>query len=235
MAGWRTRCTVAVAAVLVAALAGGSVSNARTGGSCSPGVHALDLGSGSTALMRVTPGAAGPRRALLLVLHDAGRPETEGLSVFRGGWSSPGLVLVAPSARGTTWSFERGRGDDLATVGHALTQAVTRCVVDSRRIGIGGFGAGATSALSLGMTNGRLFRAIIALSPESLETQRRVGRPRVFVAHGTDDPVIPLARIEGVVVPALRRDGYSVTFHPFAGGHTVPTSVSRAAVQWFLG
>jgi predicted esterase len=185
--------------------------------------------------MRVTPGAVSARKALLLVLHDAGGSEDDALALFRAGWGSPGLVLVAPGARSTKWSFERGRGDDLATVGHALTQAFSRCPIDPAQVGIGGFAEGATSALSLGITNGRLFHAVVALSPGSIDKQKRVGQPRVFVAHGTGDRVHPFASTRDVLVPELRRQGYSVTFHPFSGGHTVPAEVSRAAVRWFLG
>lgn len=227
------RCTV-VAAVAFAATPAGAVSSTGSAEPCSPGVHTLDLGSGSTALMRVTRAAGTGRRALLLVLHDAGASQRQGLSAFRGGWSSPGLVLLAPSSRGTSWSFERGRGGDLAPVGRALTQAVARCAVDPRRIGIGGFAAGATSALSLGLTNGRLFHSIVALSPASIETRQRVGRPRVFVALGKSDGVTPFAATRDVLVPSLRREGYAVTFRAFSGGHSVPAAVSQAAVRWLL-
>jgi predicted esterase len=184
--------------------------------------------------MRVTHTGATGRRALLLVLHDAGASARQGLSAFRGGWGSPGLVLLAPSSHGTSWSFERGRGSDLAPVSRALTQAVAQCPVDSRRIGIGGFAAGATSALSLGLTNGRLFHAIVALSPDAIETRQRAGRPRVFVALARSGAAAHFAQRQTVLVPTLRREGYAVTFRAFAGGRSVPTAVSQAAVRWFL-
>ena len=163
------------------------------------------------------------RRALLLVLHGSGASAADALRDFRGAWSTPGLILLAPAARGSNWSFERGRGDDLSTVDHALTQAFARCPVDESHVGIAGVSEGATAALSLGITNGRLFRAIVALSPGRIDPQRRVGKPRIYVADG----------MRGVV-SELRSEGYDVTFRGFAGGHAVPSSVSRAAVSWFL-
>jgi predicted esterase len=223
---------VAALAVLVAAAFGGSSVGASTAETCAPGLHTLDVGGRETALMRVTPGAADAKRALLLALHDAGGTRRDGLAEFRASWTTPGLVLVAPGSRRANWSFEHGAGHDLATVGRALTQAFSRCAVDPRRVGIGGFAAGATSALSLGIRNGRLFRAIIAFSPGEIATQTRMGRPRVFVAHGTNDS---RSAFDSTLVSTLRRKGYAVTFRPFSGGHTVPPAVSRAAVRWFLG
>jgi phospholipase/carboxylesterase len=232
MARLRTRYSVVVLAVLLAALLGGSGAGARESETCAPGLHTLDLGGGRSALMRVNPGDASGKKALLLALHDAGGSARAGLAAFRGGWDRPGLVLVAPSARGMGWSVERRRGGDLRTIDRAMTQAFSRCTVDSRRVGIGGFASGATSALSLGIRNGRLFRAIVALSPGPIAMQTRVGRPRVFVAHGTNDR---RSAFDTMLVPSLRREGYTVTLRAFTGGHTVPPAVSRAAVMWFLG
>jgi len=233
MAHRRLRRILAVAVLLAAALAA-SRAGADTPTDCSAGMHALQLGGGSTSLVHVTPALAGTARTLLLVLHDTGGTPGEALATFRAGSSPPGLVLVAPRSRGRAWSFERGRGNDLATVSRALTRTVSHCAVDSRRIGIGGFGAGATAALSLGITNGRLFRSIVAFAPGPIGMQRRVGRPRVFIAHGEADSVSSFARTKDALVPALRRSGYAVTFRAFPGGHVVPAAVARAAVRWFL-
>jgi phospholipase/carboxylesterase len=225
MALRRMRSIAALSIVALAALAGTTNSSANTEGACSAGVHTLSLGSGRTALMRVTPRGDKERRALLLVLHGAHGSASDALTAFRGGWNAHGLVLVAPAARGSSWSVERGSGEDLAAIGHALTQTYARCAIDARRVGIGGFADGATAALSLGMTNGRLFRAIIALSPGRVSKQTAVGRPRIFVAAPTG----------GGLVPTLRREGYAVAFRPFADGHDVSETLSRAAVRWFLG
>ncbi len=239
MARWRMRRTLVAGLVLLVALLGGTASSAQPGrdgsGACSPGVHVLQVGSGRRALMRISPGAEGGKMALVLVLHAAGGSPEDGLRALRGGWNAPGLVLVAPAARGSAWSFGLGRGDDLPTVDHALTQAFSRCSIDRSRVGIGGFSDGATNALSLGVRNGRLFRAIIALSPGGIEAGTRLGKPRIFVAHGTRDGVHPFAGTRDALVPKLRREGYAVTFRAFVGGHVVPAPVSRAAVSWFLG
>ena len=219
---WRQGVLAAALVALLAVPARSTGSTAPTT-ACAPGVHRLTLGGGRTATMRVTPGDASERRALLLVLHDSRGTPADALRDFRGGWSTRGLILLAPDARGSSWSFERGRGDDLRAVDQALTQAFARCPVDESRVGIAGFSDGATAALSLGITNGRLFRAIVALSPGRIDPQRRVGKPRIYVADGMRD-----------VVSQLRSEGYEVTFRGIASGHGIPSSVSRAAVSWFL-
>jgi phospholipase/carboxylesterase len=216
------------------ALAGSTPTSARSAAGCTPGVHRLQLGSGRSALMRVGPGDDADKKALILVLHGAGGSAKDGLFAFRGGWDAHDVVLVAPASRGPTWSFVLGSGDDLPTVDRALTQAFARCTIDSARVGIGGFSDGATYALSLGVANGRLFRAIMALSPGGVHVRKPVGKPRIFVAHGTNDHVLPFAQTRNDLVPELRREGYAVTFHTFAGGHSAPAAISRAAVRWFL-
>jgi phospholipase/carboxylesterase len=202
---------------------------------CMSGVHALALGGGRRALMRVTPGGERGRKALIVVLHGAGGSSRDGLYAFRGGWDAPGVALVAPAAHGSTWSRLRGLDTDLPTVTRALDRALARCPVDRRRVAVGGFSDGATYALSLGLEKGDVFKAIMALSPGGLDTQRIVGKPRIFIAHGVDDDVLSFSRTKDLIVPELRGSGYDVTFRTFKGGHKAPAPVSRAAVRWFLG
>ena len=82
----------------------------------------------------------------------------------------------------------------------------------------------------LGLTNGDLFRAVIVLSGGGTLPDGRVGEPRVFVAHGTLDHVIPVGHGGDAIVRALRDRGYDVTYRRFRGGHRVLPSIARAAV-----
>jgi phospholipase/carboxylesterase len=207
----------------------------RGGGNCRPGEHPLRVGGGRKALMRVTAGSRGGRKALILALHGAGSGGAPGgLYALRGGWGFPGVVMVAPAAGGTTWSFLRGSDEDLPYVDRALKQAFARCRVDPRRIAVGGFSDGATYALTLGLTNGDLFRAVMAISPGGVLGENSVGKPRVFIAHGTRDNVLPIDRTSDVIVRELRKFGYRVTYRKFRGGHEARPEISRAAVRWFL-
>ena len=205
------------------------------GNRCTPGEHPLRLGNGRVARLRVTPGPSKKPRGLILAFHGAGGSPREGLFVFREAWDEPGLVLLAPGSLGTTWSALHNRLDrDLETVNRALAETWKRCRIDRRQMAVGGFSDGATHALSIGLQNGGTFRSVMALSPGGLLDVERRGKPRVFIAHGTGDDVLPYSRTRASIVPGLRGSGYSVTFRSFAGGHEVPTSISRAAVRWYL-
>jgi len=85
-------------------------------------------------------------------------------------------------------------------------------------------------ALWLGLANGDLFRAVIALSGGGALPDQRLGRPRIFVAHGTRDQVIPIAWGGDEIVRRLRSEGYRVTYRRFDGGHRVVPTIVRAVV-----
>ncbi len=182
--------------------------------------------------MRVGEGAPAGGRPLVLALHGARGESNAGLWVFREGWrAAPGLVLVAPASEGNSWNLFLG--SDLNSIDRALKQAFRRCRIDRRRIAVGGFSDGATTALTLGLSNGDVFRAVMAIAPGGVIAGKPVGKPRVYVAHGTRDPVIPF-RVGRTVVRELRRFDYRVTFRTFAGGHDVPASISRESIRWFM-
>ena len=184
--------------------------------------------------MRVTPPASGAR-ALAVVLHGAGQTPADALLAFRGGWDEPGLVLIAPKSKGQTWSVLDSPDDrDLESVNLALGEAYERCRIDRTRIAVGGFSDGGTYALTLGISNGELFRAIMALSPGGIVGGQQAGVPRVFVSHGTLDGVLPIDRAGDAVVRQLRDAGYPVEYRRFVGGHAASTETSAAAVRWFL-
>jgi phospholipase/carboxylesterase len=200
------------------------------GTSCKPGTYTLRLGQWQTAVMKVTSGGAGAR-PLLLALHGAGGSPDDGLWAFRAALSSPGMVLVAPQAQSRVWNPLYG--PDLNTIDRALKRAFARCRVDPRRIAVGGFSDGAGNALTLGLVNGDLFRAVMALAPGALIAEKPAGKPRVFVAHGRSDTTIPI-RASDAIVRELRAARYPVTYRKFPGGHEVPDPISKAAVSWFL-
>jgi phospholipase/carboxylesterase len=141
--------------------------------------------------------------------------------------------MVAPASRGSTWSFFGGHDIDVPVVERAVAQVFARCRIDRRLVAVGGFSDGASYALTLGLTNGDLFRGVIALSPGGAHTDSRVGAPRIFVAHGTGDTVLPI-ELSDAIVRSLRNDGYLVAYRRFSGVHEVRPEIARTAVRWFL-
>jgi acetyl esterase/lipase len=84
---------------------------------------------------------------------------------------------------------------------------------------------------SLGITNGDVFDSVIAFSPGFSAAEARTGRPRFFVSHGTQDPVLPIDQCSRRLVPALEEHGYDVTYREFTGGHEVPPHIMDSAVD----
>ncbi|MFC6592325.1 alpha/beta hydrolase [Deinococcus lacus] len=117
----------------------------------------------------------------------------------------------------------------------ALQLVFSRYAVDPAHLALDGFSDGASYALSLGLGNGDLFSHLLGFSPGFLAPAGQVGRPRIFVSHGTADRVLPVERCGRVIRDQLRGAGYDLHYREFAGGHTVPSEVQAEALAWWLG
>ena len=170
---------------------------------------------------------------LILMLHGAGQDSEIGIRPFLPLADAAGAILVAPDSRGRTWDFLYGPyGADVAFIDRALTHVFDRCAIDPARITIEGFSDGASYALSLGITNGDLFSRIVAFSPCILAPAATVGRPRIFISHGTADQILPIDNCGRRLFARLTNAGYQVDFHEFHGPHAVPREVAIAALEW---
>jgi len=147
-----------------------------------------------------------------------------------------GLLLLAPESRQSTWDvLVGGFGPDVEVIDRALARSFDRYVVDPARVIAAGFSDGASYALSLGLVNGDLFDSVLAFSPGFASPGARRGKPRLFVSHGTRDPVLDIDATSRRLVPRLRRAGYDIRYLEFDGGHSVPPDVARTAATWALG
>lgn len=170
---------------------------------------------------------------LVLLLHGAGASPRQGLDLLLPAADRHGLLLVAPKSTSATWDVVvEGFGPDVRRIDRVLEETV-----DSHRVGrcaVGGFSDGASYALSIGLTNGDLFDAVLAFSPGFAAPLVTHGRPRVFVSHGTGDRVLPVDACSRQLVPRLRALGYRITYEEFDGGHEIPGWVVGNAVSWLL-
>lgn len=199
-----------------------------------PGRHSLGLGGDRDGLLFV-PGGRRPETPapLVVMLHGAGGSAAGGLRPFEAHAERNGLILFAPDSRGGTWDAVRGRfGPDVEFIDRALRAVFRQCAVDRARIVLEGFSDGATYALALGLTNGDLFRKVVAFSPGFLPLVRATGKPAIFISHGTGDAVLPIEQCSRRIVPRLRDAGYSVRYEEFEGGHQVPVAMAEQAVVW---
>ncbi|MGY1455673.1 alpha/beta hydrolase [Streptomyces sp. SS8] len=188
------------------------------------------------ALLRVPPpsGDGGPARPywLLVMLHEEGGTAEQALTRLLPQAGSGRLLLLAPRAAGSTWDV--AGGPDVARLDAVLHGVFRRFPVDPAGVAVAGFSGGASCALSLGPANGDLFGAVLAFSPGSMAPTVRRGRPRIFVSHGREDPVLPVGACSRRLVPELMRSGYAVTYREFGGGHEVPPELATEALRWWV-
>jgi phospholipase/carboxylesterase len=183
------------------------------------------------AQVYVPPGE-GPK-TLVVTLHGAGGGPEEAIALFRPHADRAGLILLAPKSRGQTWDIAQGGfGPDVAAIDGLLEEVFSDYPVDD--VAVAGFSDGASYALSLGLTNGDLFRSVIGFSPGFIAFGQQQGVPRLFVSHGTQDSILPIGRTSRRGVPRLRAAGYNVKYREFEGDHEVPPRVVREAVAWLL-
>lgn len=203
-----------------------------------PGRHTLAFANGRHAILHVPPQADGaPARPLQLIvlLH--------GVRQLLGGADDSavaharrhGALLLIPRSLTDSWDVIRGGyGPDLAFLDRVLAWTMRRYSVDPDALVIGGFSDGASYALSVGLMNGDLFSDIVAFSPGFMKPMRRVGRPRIFVAHGSGDEVLPVTQGRAIA-NQLAREDYQVQYAEFDGAHVVPAPIAREALRRSAG
>jgi phospholipase/carboxylesterase len=110
--------------------------------------------------------------------------------------------------------------------------------VPARRLVLAGFSQGGAMALQTGLRHAERLAGIMALScflPQA-DTVGAEASPAnrdvpVLLAHGTHDPVIPLARAREAR-EALTRLGYAVEWHEYPMPHSVSNEEIRDIAAW---
>jgi len=218
----------------------GHQSRARISARPAPGVKTkgsgsrpLGLGEKRDAILHLPPNYSEKLLPLLVLLHGAGGSGTGILNRLVSFTDEAGIAVLSPDSRESTWDAIGGNfGPDVTFINRALQAAFEIVSVDPERIALGGFSDGATYAISLGLQNGDLFRRIVAWSPGFFVGGEVHGKPSLFISHGTADEILPIDRCSRVIVPALKKAGFDVTFRQFDGGHEVPPAIARAGLQW---
>jgi phospholipase/carboxylesterase len=202
--------------------------SARAGDSVEePGPAGLRTIDGAT--LYVPPGEE--PKTLVVGLHGAGSDPAEPIALLRPHADRAGLILLAPKSQGATWDLGQGGfGPDVAAIDELLEQVFAEYEVDD--VAVAGFSDGASYALSLGLTNGDLFRSVIGFSPGYIAFAQQNGTPRLFISHGTRDSILPIGRTSRRGVPRLRAAGYPVKYVEFDGDHEVPPQIALQAVDW---
>lgn len=199
-----------------------------------PGRYPLKLGKERDGLLYI-PKAYQPTVAapLAVLLHGAGQSSNELLDRMITMADDTGMVLAAPDSRSASWDIRYGAfGPDIAFINDMLEMVFKKVRVDGKRLSVCGFSDGASYALSIGILNGDLFQKVVAMSPGYIAGNKPVGKPTIFVTHGTRDQVLAIDRTSRVIVPRLRSAGYDIQYHEFDGPHTIPMSLLKEATTW---
>jgi phospholipase/carboxylesterase len=230
LAAFLSACSRAESAVRIRARPGKVVS-----GGIGPGVTPLNLRPFRDALLYVPASAPDPA-PLVLYLHGATGDEQQGIRRLSALADEFGCLLLSPASQEGTWDAIRSDyGRDVRFIDQALAKVFAQRPVDPRKIAVCGFSDGASYALGLGLSNGELFRTVIAFSPGFIPSGvEQSGTPRIFVSHGTKDQILPFESSSRRLVPQLERAGYEVKFQEFDGPHFVPPEIARGAIEWFL-
>lgn len=213
-----------------------SARPSKATGSVSAGLHPLGLRQERDALLYVPESAAQYKRAPLIVsLHGAGRTADRAIELLQSLSDEHGFLLLAPQSLDETWDAIRsGYGPDVQFLNQSLKKAFELRSVDPSRVAMAGFSDGASYSLSVGLSNGDFFRAVFGFSPGFIIPGEFTGRPRIFISHGTIDPILPIDECSRRIVPALKRSGYNVTYREFEGKHTLPPEIASEAMRWFM-
>lgn len=148
-----------------------------------------------------------------------------------------GFAILAPDSRTSTWDIAEERlGPDIAFIDLALEHVFDRVNVDPSSVVLLGFSDGASYAISIGVSNGDLFDHLVSHSPGFfIPFEPLVGKPAIYISHGSQDPILPVATTRDLIVPNFVQGDYDVTYEEFDGGHTIPDSIAEAALDWWLG
>ena len=88
----------------------------------------------------------------------------------------------------------------------------------------------------MGVSNGDLFSHLIGFSPGWFDPSAPVvGKPRVFISHGTSDVVIPIAANRDNIVPWFAAAEYDLTYLEWDGGHSLTSESFGAGLSWWWG
>jgi phospholipase/carboxylesterase len=111
--------------------------------------------------------------------------------------------------------------------------------IEASRIVVAGFSQGGAIALQTGLRHASRLGGIVALSSylalqDSLDAEASAANRAtpIFMAHGTEDPIVPLALAESSAA-ALRARGYDVEWHAWPMPHAVCAEEVQALAEFF--
>ena len=148
-----------------------------------------------------------------------------------------GYVLLAPTSFDQSWDltsvFAGKTAQEDQPILNAITHVQQRYHINPNQIGVDGFSDGASMALYMGLTHGKIFCAAMVNSAGGMDQYGQPDKPAIFLTHGDADPVLPVANARWMNT-TLKAAGYDVTYLEFPGvGHVFPTDQKIPMLSWF--
>ena len=203
----------------------------------------VEIERGPARAVLLTPDEIDPQRRypLITVLHGAGRQDELLVKACRDEPEGRQALFLIPRSVEPTWDLIAGGGrHDLDFLEYAFDLIYRRYPVDHFRQALLGYSDGASYALSVGLSNPRLFRAVMCWAAgfatlDSTFVTPDDPRPEVLLEYGTHDPVFSFEQIAVPMRTALQAAGYRVEFRADERGRHWPSGdFQREALDWFF-
>ncbi len=208
-----------------------------------PPTRFVHVERGRTRGFLLVPDEIDPDRLypLVTVLHGAGRQDEILAKACRDEPERRQALFLIPRSTHPTWDLIAAHDrPDLDFLEYAYELIYRRYPIDPARQGIIGYSDGASYGLSYGLSNPRLFRAVMGwaagfkvIDEKCIEPDDP--RPRVLLEYGTHDQLFPFEQIALPMRADLEKRGYEVEFRVDEGGrHWPPSDFQSEALDWFF-
>ena len=224
-----------------------------------PGLIVALLETKEVAVSKIVNGASrqplsgGKPRQIVLLLHGYGSSGTD-LIAFAPQWQKllPDALFLAPHApqpcgwgRGYQWwpltgftpaALAAGAKSAAGAIDAFVDRKLAQYGLDEAQLAMVGFSQGTMMALHVGLRRPQTLAAIVGysgmLTGAAELAHAKITKPPVFLAHGANDPVVPVAALHAAE-HALRGAGVPVTTHVAAQtGHTVDPDGLRLGAKF---
>src|SRR5690606_29444640 len=174
--------------------------------------------------------------------HGAGRQDELLCRAYRDEAARRDALFLIPRSTYPTWDLLVGQGrPDLDFLERLYVEIYRRVPIDPARQALIGYSDGASYALAVGLSNPRLFSAVMGWAAGFVAIDgNAIGpddpKPRILLEHGTHDTVFPFELVCTPNVELLRSLGYDVELRIDEGGiHWPSRGFQTAALDWFFG
>jgi len=198
---------------------------------------------GSSRAVLLTPERIDPERRypLVTVLDGAGHREEMLAEAYREEPAARDALFLIPWSHHPTWDLIAANDrPDLDFLEWAYDLIYRRYPVDPDRQALIGYSDGASYALSVGLSNPRIFRAVMGWAAgffvlDEASISAEDPKPSVLLECGTHDQLFPFERVAIPMREKLERMGYAVSFRVDEGGRHWPSGdFQPEALDWFF-